>query len=39
MHAEWLQSYVVFAEHLSFTSAAKELHISQPALHVQIRKL
>lgn len=39
MNAEWLQSYVVFAEHLSFTSAARELHISQPALHVQIRKL
>jgi LysR family transcriptional regulator, low CO2-responsive transcriptional regulator len=36
---EWLFSFVVFADHLSFTKAARQLHISQPALHVQIRKL
>ncbi len=36
---EWIFSFVVFAEQLSFTCAARELHISQPALFVQIRKL
>ncbi|WP_394843551.1 LysR family transcriptional regulator [Pendulispora brunnea] len=39
MDYEWLFSFVVFAEHLNFTHAAKQLHISQPALHVQIKKL
>jgi DNA-binding transcriptional LysR family regulator len=39
MNYEWLFSFVVFAEHLNFTRAARQLHISQPALHVQIRKL
>lgn len=37
--SEWLRSFVVFGETLSFTHAARRLHISQPALHVQIRKL
>jgi DNA-binding transcriptional LysR family regulator len=36
---EWLFSFVTFADKLNFTHAAAELHISQPALHVQIRKL
>jgi DNA-binding transcriptional LysR family regulator len=36
---EWLFSFRVFAEHLNFTRAAAQLHLSQPALHVQIRKL
>jgi LysR family transcriptional regulator, low CO2-responsive transcriptional regulator len=39
MNYEWLFSFRVFSEHLSFTYAAKSLHLSQPALHVQIRKL
>jgi len=39
MSYEWLFSFVVFSEHLNFTRAARQLHISQPALHVQIRKL
>ena len=36
---DWLQSFVAFAEHASFTHAARALHISQPALHAQIAKL
>src|SRR5690348_13188227 len=34
-----LRSFAVFADHLNFTRAAAELRISQPALHVKIRKL
>lgn len=34
-----LRSFDVFARHRNFTSAAKELHLSQPSLHVKIRKL
>ena len=34
-----LRAFAVFAEHLNFTHAARELHISQPALHAQIGKL
>ncbi len=36
---EWLEAFAVFADHLSFTRAAKALHVSQPALHAQIQKL
>jgi DNA-binding transcriptional LysR family regulator len=39
INSEWLHSFVVFAERLNFTRAAEELHLSQPALHVQIKKL
>jgi LysR family transcriptional regulator, low CO2-responsive transcriptional regulator len=39
MNYEWLLAFVVFTEHLNFTRAAARLSISQPALHVQIRKL
>jgi len=39
IHSEWLTAFVVFAEELNFTRAAKRLRISQPALHVQVRKL
>ncbi len=39
MNYERLLAFAVFADHLNFTRAAKQLHISQPALHVQIRKL
>jgi DNA-binding transcriptional LysR family regulator len=34
-----LHAFTVFAEHRNFTRAAEELHISQPALHVKIKKL
>ncbi|HYQ02189.1 MAG TPA: LysR family transcriptional regulator [Polyangiaceae bacterium] len=37
--SEWLRAFVVFAETMNFTHAAARLHLSQPALHVQIRKL
>ncbi len=36
---DWLLGFLVFASHRNFTRAARELHISQPALHTQIRKL
>lgn len=39
MNYDWLFSFVVFADHLNFTRAAEALHITQPALHAQIRKL
>lgn len=39
LHQEWLQSFQVFARYLNFTHAAAHLNISQPALHVQIKKL
>lgn len=39
MSYDWLFSFVRFAEHLNFTRAAAELHLTQPALHAQIRKL
>src|SRR5258706_1895447 len=34
-----LRSFAAFAEHRNFTSAAAALNISQPALHVKIKKL
>jgi DNA-binding transcriptional LysR family regulator len=36
---DWLFSFVIFADRLNFTRASEELHITQPALHAQIRKL
>jgi DNA-binding transcriptional LysR family regulator len=39
IRAEWLGSFIAFAEELNFTRAAARLHVSQPAFHVQIRKL
>lgn len=39
MKYDQLVSFVEFAEQLNFTRAAERLHISQPALHVQVRKL
>jgi len=36
---DWLEAFVAFAEHESFTRAAAALHLSQPALHVQVQKL
>ncbi len=39
IRSEWLTSFIAFAEELNFTRAAARLHLSQPAFHVQIRKL
>jgi DNA-binding transcriptional LysR family regulator len=39
LEADGVRAFGVFAEHLNFTTAAAELNISQPALHVKIRKL
>ncbi len=39
IHSERLASFVIFAEELNFTRAADRLHVSQPALHVQIKNL
>jgi DNA-binding transcriptional LysR family regulator len=36
---EWLSAFTAFADHNSFTRAARSLHLSQPALHVQVKKL
>jgi LysR family transcriptional regulator, low CO2-responsive transcriptional regulator len=39
LRSDWLDAFVCFAEFLNFTQAARSLHLSQPALHVQIAKL
>lgn len=39
LEADALRSFAVFAEHRNFTAAAASLHISQPSLHVKIKKL
>jgi DNA-binding transcriptional LysR family regulator len=39
MNRDWLRSFAAFAEHRSFTAAARQLGLSQPALHVQVAKL
>jgi DNA-binding transcriptional LysR family regulator len=39
LEADRLRAFAAFAEHLNFTTAAAQLRISQPALHVKIRKL
>ncbi len=39
INMEWLGAFVTFAEHMNLTKAAEAMHLSQPALHAQIRKL
>ncbi len=34
-----LRAFSVFAQQLNFTRVAQALHLSQPAVHAQIRKL
>lgn len=39
LEPDTLRSFAVFAQHRNFTTAAATLNISQPSLHVKIRKL
>src|ERR1700750_3435088 len=39
LESDAVHSFAVFAEHRSFTAAAAALGLSQPSLHVKIRKL
>lgn len=39
MNLDDIQDFLVFSQHLNFTRAAEELQISQPALHVKVKKL
>lgn len=39
VESDALRSFAIFAEHRNFTTAAAALNISQPSLHVKIRKL
>jgi len=39
MDLDLLPAFVAFADSLNFTRAAEALHLSQPAVHVQVRKL
>src|SRR5262245_11552609 len=39
LESDALRAFAVFAEHRNFTAAATALHISQPSLHVKIKKL
>ncbi|BFO53868.1 LysR family transcriptional regulator [Acidovorax sacchari] len=38
-HLDALQSFAVFANTLNLSESARQLHISQPALHAKLRKL
>lgn len=38
MDWDGLSAFVVFAEHLNFTKAARSLHLSQPALHAKVQR-
>lgn len=39
MKSDWLEAFLAFSQTLNFTKAAERLYISQPALHVKIKKL
>lgn len=39
IHSDWLRAFAVFAEDTSLSRAAERLHLSQPAVHAQLRKL
>ncbi len=37
--SEWLHAFAVFAEDANMSRAARRLHLSQPAVHAQLKKL
>jgi LysR family transcriptional regulator, low CO2-responsive transcriptional regulator len=37
--SDWLHAFAVFADDANLSRAAKRLHLSQPAVHAQLRKL
>lgn len=39
MNISLLEEYIVFAKHLSFSAAARELHLTQPALSTHMQNL
>src|SRR5690242_10099827 len=39
IETSWLQAFAAFAEDANISRAAKRLHLSQPAVHAQLRKL
>jgi DNA-binding transcriptional LysR family regulator len=39
LRLDWLRAFVAVVETGGFTAAAARLHVSQPALHTQIKKL
>jgi len=39
LELDLLPTFVAFAEHLNFTRAARVVHLSQPAVHMQVKKL
>ncbi len=39
IHSDWLLAFSVFAEDANLSRTAKRLHLSQPAVHAQLRKL
>ncbi len=39
MNLDLLPTFVAFADTLNFTRAAKQVHLSQPAVHMQVKKL
>jgi DNA-binding transcriptional LysR family regulator len=39
IHSDWLHAFAVFAEDANLSRTAKRLHLSQPAVHAQLKKL
>jgi LysR family transcriptional regulator, low CO2-responsive transcriptional regulator len=37
--SDWLETFAVFAEEESLSRAARRMHLSQPAVHAQLRRL
>lgn len=37
--SDWLRTFVVFAEDVNLSRAAKRLHLSQPAVHAHLKRL